>query len=776
MGQRGKPPRSTAAAYAAVSVEGISELSVGRHRLLHKSPTPGGKRSTLISRKRQRSQSPPPAAAAAIAGIRFGRFGISPRRRSTSRKRLSKGEGSILSGPANLCSSQFAAGIGGAIISTKILTLRHVEDDIEKAGSAKKQKTVSEKVVPVKNDLKVKKKLPLKKVESSSSDEYSSESEDEVMVQQKKAVRSSKQEFSSDSSDESGSDDEPAKKPAAASENPAALASNGSKNDKSDSCSDEHDDVMFQPKKAAQSAKQESHHSDNSGESSSGKELAKKSAAASKKLAALANNASKSMKLDSSSSDIGDGDDDSKDDSDHSADESDEEPPQKKPNGSSSGAAKPASKVAKKESGDDDDSSEESSGSDEENDQQVSVANSKKNEPKTAASSSQQATTRSRTLIVANLSYSVKNEQVKQFFEEAGEVIDIRFATSDDGSFKGSTHVEFATTEAAEKAYKLNGRDLAGRPVSLDFARERGTITPGSRRDNSSFKKPGQSSSYAAFIRGFDSSLGEDEIRSSLQQHLSSCGEITRVSVAKDYDTCTSKGIADMEFIDKSSLPKALELTGSDLGGCSLSVDEAKPSPDNRDGADGDRGCGQSGAPPRQSAGTPSTAHKCMDYGVILVLFETPSGFAIFNLYEHLFTQPDALENIWADFGEHFRCQETVWLEEFQTFKDKSTAITHGTGVTRELTDMILRCHLPCQKLAVGKPEYKTIIEKSLGIPCLFDETVMEVMWGLKNIMHYLVPEEEVKLTKEDRLPMSKGLKMFLNRHGFDVKPEMDGT
>ena len=39
----------------------------------------------------------------------------------------------------------------------------------------------------------------------------------------------------------------------------------------------------------------------------------------------------------------------------------------------------------------------------------------------------------------------------KQFFEEAGEVIDIHFATSDDGSIKGSTHVEFATTEAAEK-------------------------------------------------------------------------------------------------------------------------------------------------------------------------------------------------------------------------------------------------------------------------------------------------------------------------------------
>lgn len=157
------------------------------------------------------------------------------------------------------------------------------------------------------------------------------------------------------------------------------------------------------------------------------------------------------------------------------------------------------------------------------------------------------------------------------------------------------------------------------------------------------------------------------------------------------------------------------------------------------------------------------------NYGEILVLFETPSGFAIFCLKEYYLNQP----NIWAIFGEHFRPRGIVWLKEFQNFKDKSSAIDNGTGVSRELTEMILRYHHPCQKLAVGKPEYKTIIETSLGIPCLFDETVMEVMWGLKNLMHSLVPQEKLKLTKEDRLPMSQGLKMFLYHYGFDVKPEL---
>jgi nucleolar protein 58 len=146
----------------------------------------------------------------------------------------------------------------------------------------------------------------------------------------------------------------------------------------------------------------------------------------------------------------------------------------------------------------------------------------------------------------------------------------------------------------------------------------------------------------------------------------------------------------------------------------------------------------------------------------------------------------------------HFLYQH-VCLEEFQKFKDKSSAFNRGTAANKELAEMILRHHRPGQALAVGKPEYKRFIETSLvsvkplcwviivgnfeylfychlfqqDVPCLFNETVMEVMWGLENLMDSLVPQEEVKLTKEDRLPICQGIKIFLNHHGFDVKPEM---
>jgi len=40
----------------------------------------------------------------------------------------------------------------------------------------------------------------------------------------------------------------------------------------------------------------------------------------------------------------------------------------------------------------------------------------------------------------------------ENFFKEAGEVVDVRFSTNrDDGSFRGFGHVEFASSEEAQK-------------------------------------------------------------------------------------------------------------------------------------------------------------------------------------------------------------------------------------------------------------------------------------------------------------------------------------
>ncbi|KAG7036608.1 Nucleolin 2, partial [Cucurbita argyrosperma subsp. argyrosperma] len=109
---------------------------------------------------------------------------------------------------------------------------------------------------------------------------------------------------------------------------------------------------------------------------------------------------------------------------------------------------------------------------------------------------------------------------------------------------------------------------------------------------NNSFQKGGGRGgpSHTIFVRGFDRSLGEDEIRSALQDHFSSCGDVTRVSIPKDYETGNIKGMAYMDFKDSDSFNKALELNGSELSGEYLTVDEAKPRGDSRDGGGSARG------------------------------------------------------------------------------------------------------------------------------------------------------------------------------------------
>ncbi|XP_072150818.1 uncharacterized protein [Setaria viridis] len=94
---------------------------------------------------------------------------------------------------------------------------------------------------------------------------------------------------------------------------------------------------------------------------------------------------------------------------------------------------------------------------------------------------------------------------------------------------------------------------------------------------------------------------------------------------------------------------------------------------------------------------------------MILVLFETPSGFAISSMLEEDLKGPDALQVLALTFP--------PWIQtgprEFREFKDKSRAINHDTGISW-VTEMIMRWRRPEQKMAVGKPEYKGIIESSL--------------------------------------------------------------
>jgi RNA recognition motif-containing protein len=81
----------------------------------------------------------------------------------------------------------------------------------------------------------------------------------------------------------------------------------------------------------------------------------------------------------------------------------------------------------------------------------------------------------------------------------------------------------------------------------------------------------------------------EDQVRALFEPY----GAVDKVSIITDRDTGQSRGFAFVEMIDDESAGKAMEaLNGSNLGGRSLTVNEARPKTDRprREGAGGGRG------------------------------------------------------------------------------------------------------------------------------------------------------------------------------------------
>ena len=79
-------------------------------------------------------------------------------------------------------------------------------------------------------------------------------------------------------------------------------------------------------------------------------------------------------------------------------------------------------------------------------------------------------------LYVGNLSYEMTEPQLQTLFSEAGEVTSAKIITDrETGQARGFGFVEMETKLEGEKAISmLNGRDLGGRPLTVNEAKPQG--------------------------------------------------------------------------------------------------------------------------------------------------------------------------------------------------------------------------------------------------------------------------------------------------------------
>jgi nucleolin len=73
------------------------------------------------------------------------------------------------------------------------------------------------------------------------------------------------------------------------------------------------------------------------------------------------------------------------------------------------------------------------------------------------------------TIFVGNVGFKTYENSIKSFFDDCGQVVDVRIAKDrDTGRSKGFCHVDFASADAVQKAIAKAGQQLDGREVRVD--------------------------------------------------------------------------------------------------------------------------------------------------------------------------------------------------------------------------------------------------------------------------------------------------------------------
>lgn len=99
------------------------------------------------------------------------------------------------------------------------------------------------------------------------------------------------------------------------------------------------------------------------------------------------------------------------------------------------------------------------------------------------------------------------------------------------------------------------------------------------------------------YVGNLPHSTSESELRNLFETH----GAVEKITLVTDRDTGRSRGFGFVEMANASEADKAIEaLNGSDLGGRTLTINEAKPKSDRPRSGGGQRFGGGGGRGPRQ--------------------------------------------------------------------------------------------------------------------------------------------------------------------------------
>jgi len=162
----------------------------------------------------------------------------------------------------------------------------------------------------------------------------------------------------------------------------------------------------------------------------------------------------------------------------------------------------------------------------------------------------------------------------------------------------------------------------------------------------------------------------------------------------------------------------------------------------------------------------------------MLVLFETPGGYGLFKVLDE--GKLSKVEDIQKCFETESKASALLKLKVFEPFADTAEAVACATALIENKLDKGLQKFLKknivskklTDELAVYDSKVGGIIKDKLGIKCVANNKVMELMRGIRSQMNSLIGTIE----EEDMKAMALGLSHSLSRYKLKFSPDKVDT
>ncbi|XVE89813.1 hypothetical protein DITRI_Ditri20bG0024500 [Diplodiscus trichospermus] len=147
----------------------------------------------------------------------------------------------------------------------------------------------------------------------------------------------------------------------------------------------------------------------------------------------------------------------------------------------------------------------------------------------------------------------------------------------------------------------------------------------------------------------------------------------------------------------------------------------------------------------------------------MLVLFETPAGFALFKVLDE--GKLNKVEDLSKEFLAVDLARKVVSLKAFSKFENTAEALEAATKLLESTPSKalrkFLRAHCDGETLGVADSKLGNAIKEKLKIDCVHNTAVMELLRGVRTQLSELISG----LGAQDLAPMSLGLSHSLSRY-----------